>query len=388
MSGTETGPDTRPDTGPATGPGPVLILNTGSSTFKWALLSDDEKFVGTGSEPWEGPDALTRKTQIVAKLHSLPPCRAVGHRMVHGATVFRDSVVVDDSVRRELEELLPLDPIHMRPALCALDAAREAFPYVPHIAAFDTAFHRTQSDATSGYALPAEWVQRWGLRRFGFHGLSVSWSVEWVRANVKPFPRRMIVAHLGSGCSITAVLEGRSVDNSMGFTPLEGLMMGTRSGSVDAGLLFHLQARHGMAATEIEDALTHRSGLLGVSGVAGDIRQVLEAADAGNANARLAHEMFVVYARRGVGAAAGVLCGVDAIVFTGGIGEHQPRIRREICEAFPGAQIDDAANEEGAEGAISVAASPVKVLVVRAREDLVLLREVRRLAPERARPVR
>ena len=170
--------------------------------------------------------------------------------------------------------------------------------------------------------------------------------------------------------------------------------MGTRSGSVDAGLLFHLQARHGLSATDIEDALTHRSGLLGVSGVAADIRQVLEAADSGNASARLAHEMFVVYAKRGVGAAAGILSGVDAIAFTGGIGEHQPRIRREICEAFPGARIDDAANaganegasEGSAGGVISVASSPVKVFVVRAREDLVLLREVRRLAPERGRP--
>jgi acetate kinase len=369
------------DTGPAAGLPPVLILNTGSSTFKWALLSDDERFLGTGSEPWDGADALTRKTQIVAKLHSLPPCRAVGHRMVHGGTVFRDSVVVDDEVRHRLEELLPLDPLHMRPALCALDAARDAFPDVPHVAAFDTAFHRTMGEAASGYALPAEWVQRWGLRRFGFHGLSVSWSVEWVRANVKPFPRRMIVAHLGSGCSITAVLDGRSIDNSMGFSPLEGIMMGTRSGSVDAGLLFHLQTRHGVPVAEIEDALTHRSGLLGVSGVANDMRHVLEAADAGNKDARLAHEMFVVYAKRGIGAAAGVLGGVDTIVFTGGIGEHQPRIRREICDAIPGTQIDDGANEEAPEGTISVAASPVRVIVVRAREDLVLLREVRRLAP-------
>jgi len=372
------------DTGPAAGPRPILILNTGSATFKWALLSDDERFIGTGSETWAGSDALTRKTQIVAKLHSLPPCRAVGHRVVHGGTVFRDSILVDDDVRQRLEELLPLDALHMRPALCALDAARDAFPDVPHVAAFDTAFHRTMSEAASGYALPAEWVKRWGLRRFGFHGLSVSWSVEWLRANVKPFPRRLIVAHLGSGCSITAVLEGRSIDNSMGFTPLEGIMMGTRSGSVDAGLLFHLQTSHALSVADIEDALTNRSGLLGVSGVSGDIRQVLEAADAGNADARLAVEMFVVYARRGMGAAAGVLGGVDAIVFTGGIGEHQPRIRREICAAFPDARIDDAANEAGSEGAISVAASPVKVMVVRAREDLVLLREVRRLAPERA----
>jgi acetate kinase len=359
---------------------PILVLNTGSSTFKWALLSDDERFLGTGSESWEADDALTRKTQIVAKLHSLPPCRAVGHRMVHGGTVFRDSVRIDDDVRRELEALLPLDPIHMHPALCALDAAREAFPSALHVAAFDTAFHRSMSAAAYGYAVPNEWTQRWGVRRFGFHGLSVSWSVSWVRDHVQPFPKRLIVAHLGSGCSITAVLDGRSVDTSMGFTPLEGLMMGTRSGSVDAGLLFHLQAQRGLTVPDIEDALTHRSGLLGVSGVASDIRQVLEAADAGNTNAKLAYDMFVIYARRGVGAAAGVLGGADAIVFTGGIGEHQARARRDICAALPDVRIDESANAGDPEGLISAPGSPAKAFVVRAREDLILLREVRRLS--------
>ena len=248
----------------ASDPRPILILNTGSSTFKWALLSEDERFLGTGSEAWEADDALTRKTQIEAKLHSLPPCRAVGHRVVHGGSVFRDSVVVDETVRRELEALLTLDLLHMRPALSALDAARDAFPDALHVAGFDTAFHGTLSDAACGYAIPQEWTQRWGLRRFGFHGLSVSWSVDWVRKNVDPFPRRLIVAHLGSGCSVTAVLDGRSVDTSMGFTPLEGLMMGTRSGSVDPGLLIHVQAHHGVTALDLEDALTNRSGLLGV----------------------------------------------------------------------------------------------------------------------------
>jgi acetate kinase len=175
------------------------------------------------------------------------------------------------------------------------------------------------------------------------------------------------------------VLDGRSVDNSMGFTPLEGLMMGTRAGSVDPGLLFHLQAQRGLTAADIEDALTHRSGLLGVSGVASDMRQVLEAADSGNANAKLAYDMFVLYARRGVGAAAGVLGGADALVFTGGVGEHQPRVRREISVALPDVRIDDSVNAGDPEGPISAPGSAAKVLVVRAREDLILLREVRRL---------
>ena len=154
----------------ANDPRPFLILNTGSSTFKWALLDGEEKFVGTGTEEWAADDALSRKTQIEAKLGALPPCQAVGHRIVHGGAEFRDSVVVDDAVRQQLYDLVSLDPLHMRPAMCALDAARDAFPDALHVAAFDTAFHSTLSEAAAGYALPAEWSQRWGLRRFGFHG--------------------------------------------------------------------------------------------------------------------------------------------------------------------------------------------------------------------------
>jgi len=363
-------------------PLPVLILNTGSSTFKWALLSDDEQFLGTGSEEWEAEDALTRKAQIETTLRALPPCRAVGHRIVHGGLTFQDSVVIDDVVRRELETLLTLDLLHMRPALCALDAARDAFPHALHVAAFDTAFHRTLSKAAAGYALPTEWTQRWGLRRFGFHGLSVSWSVDWARQNLQPFPRRLVVAHLGSGCSVTAVLDGRSVDTSMGFTPLEGLMMGTRAGSVDPGLLLHLQTHLGVTALELEDVLTNQSGLLGVSGVSADMREVLKAADGGNSNAWLAYDRFIFCARRAVGAAAGVLGGIDALVFTGGIGEHSPRVRRDIAAAFEGLEID--ASADGDEGLISSSRSPVRAAVVKAREDLVLLREVRRFSTIRA----
>lgn len=356
---------------------PVLILNTGSSTFKWALLTDDEQFVGTGTEEWQADDALTRKAQIEARLRGIPPCRAVGHRIVHGGLTFQDSVVIDDTVRRELESLLTLDLLHMRPALCALDAARDAFPEALHVAAFDTAFHRTLSKAAAGYALPTEWTQRWGLRRFGFHGLSVSWSVDWARQHLQPFPRRLVVAHLGSGCSVTAVLDGRSIDTSMGFTPLEGLMMGTRAGSVDPGLLMHLQTHLGVTALELEDVLTNRSGLLGVSGISADMREVQKAAEQGNSNAWLAYDRFIFSARRAVGAAAGVLGGIDALVFTGGIGEHNPRVRQDIAAAFEGLEI--AASADADEGLISSAGSRVHAAVVKAREDLVLLREVRRL---------
>jgi acetate kinase len=359
---------------------PILIVNTGSSTFKWALFSDeDEHYIDGGTEEWGAEDALTRKAQIEERLRALPPCRAVGHRVVHGGTVFDKSIVIDDAARHELELLVPLDALHMRPAMVGLDAALAAFPNARQIAAFDTAFHRTMSEAAAGYALPAEWTQKWSLQRFGFHGLSIAWSVDWVRRKHGAVPARMIVAHLGSGCSVTALSDGRSVDTTMGFTPLDGLMMATRAGALDPGLLLHLELRCGVSAQILEDTLARGSGLLGVSGISGDLRKVITAADEGNAAAKLAYDRFILYARRGVGAMAGALGGADMLIFTGGIGEHHPRVRRDIAKALGSDLIDPARNESTEEGTISDGTSPVQVLVVRAREDLVLLHEVQQL---------
>jgi acetate kinase len=360
---------------------PILIVNTGSSTFKWALFADADTAepISHGGEEWIAGDALTRRHQIEATLKTLPPCRAVGHRVVHGGSVFRDSVLIDDAARGELEGLLALDALHMRPALCGIDAAREAFPDAPQFAAFDTAFHRTLSEAAAGYGLPAEWSGKWGLRRYGFHGLSVAWSIDWARRKSGALPARVLVAHLGSGCSVTAVRDGESVDTTMGFTPLEGLMMGTRSGSVDPGLLIHLQARCGVSIIELEDTLNNQSGLLGVSGVSGDLRKVIAAAASGNESAQLAYDRFIVHARRGVGAMAGALGGADLLIFTGGIGEHEPRVRRDVAAALGSGLIDERRNERGEEGVISAVSSPVTVLTIRAREEVVVLREVLRL---------
>ena len=363
---------------------PILIVNTGSSTFKWALFAEADRAepISHGGEEWSAEDALTRRHQIEATLKTLPPCRAVGHRVVHGGSVFRDSVLIDDDARRELDGLLALDALHMRPALCGIDAAREAFPDAPQVAAFDTAFHRTLSEAAAGYGLPSEWTDKWGLRRYGFHGLSVAWSIDWVWRNLGRLPARVLVAHLGSGCSVTAVRDGKSVDTTMGFTPLEGLMMGTRAGSVDPGLLIHLQARCGVSLIELEDTLTNKSGLLGVSAVSGDLRKVIAAADSGNESAKLAYDRFILNARRGVGAMAGSLGGTDMLIFTGGIGEHEPHVRREVAAALGAELIDKRRNEAGNEGVISRASSPVTVLTIHAREDVVVLREVLRLLGE------
>lgn len=363
-------------------PRPVLILNTGSSTFKWALLSDDEQFLGTGSEAWEAEDALTRKAQIEAKLRAIPPCRAVGHRIVHGGLAFEDSVVIDDAVRRELEGLLTLDLLHMRPALCALDAARDAFPQALHVAAFDTAFHRTLSKAAAGYALPTEWTQRWGLRRFGFHGLSVSWSVDWARRHLQPFPRRLIVAHLGSGCSVTAVLDGRSVDTSMGFTPLEGLMMGTRSGSVDPSILLHVQQHHGLTTAQLEHALNHESGLFGVSSISADMREVLAAAESGNEQAKISLAIYAHRVRQAIGALTVTMGGIDALVFTAGVGEHASQIRTNICQGLDclGLELDAEANAKCKPDAdVACFNSRGRILVIATREDLTMLDEVGRV---------
>jgi acetate kinase len=363
----------------------VLVLNAGSATLKWTLLDGEARTVlQAESAEWRSPDLAARAEQVRATLRAVPAFDAVGHRVVHGRR-FSQATLVDRAVRDDLEALAALDDLHMRPALAGIDAVTAAFPAAPQVAAFDTAFHTTLSDAAAGYALPHEWSERWGLRRFGFHGLSVAWAVERAEALLRRVPPRLIVCHLGSGCSITAVAEGRSIDTSMGFTPLDGVMMGTRSGSVDPGLLLHVLQRCGVSVAELEDVLERRAGLLGVSGVSGDLRRVLAAADEGVPRAQLAYAQFVWTLRRAVGAMAGVLDGVDAIVFTGGIGEQSARVREEVSASlgFAGLRLaPGGAMGEGGDGdrIISTPGSSVAVLVVHAREDLVILGEVLRLA--------
>jgi acetate kinase len=322
---------------------------------------------------------------VLERLRSLPTPDAIGHRLVHGGLRFRETVRLDDATRKALADLAEIDPLHTGKALELIEAAVEAFPDLPQIAAFDTTFHATIPEAAAVYAIPYEWTREWGLRRLGFHGLSVAYAVRRAGEILGKGPSRMIVCHLGSGCSVTAVENGRSVDTTMGFTPLEGVMMGTRSGSVDPGLLLYLERQHGQDAAGLEDALNQRSGLLGVSGISGDLRKVLEAADAGNDRAKLAYGIFVHTLRRAVGAMSGVLGGVDALVFTGGIGEHSARVRQDVAAAlaFSGLTLDEAKNgagiSEDPDAEISAAGAAVRALVITAREDLSVLAEVRRL---------
>jgi acetate kinase len=294
---------------------------------------------------------------------------AVAHRVVHGGDL-REPVLVDDAFLARLEQLVELAPLHNRPALEAITEARKALPGVPHIAVFDTAFHATIPAAAATYALPAEW--RRDVRRYGFHGLSVQWASE--RVGVP----RLVVCHLGGGSSVTAVREGRSVDTTMGFTPLEGVPMTTRPGSVDPGALLYL-LRQGVPVAELDDALEHRSGLLALSGRSGDVRE-LERSD--DAAAAFALEVFAYRVATAVGAMAVALGGLDALVFTAGIGEHSARVRRDVCAPlrFLGVELDPARNEAAsADAEVASPASRTRVVVVRAREELVAARLARTL---------
>jgi acetate kinase len=284
----------------------VLVVNAGSTSLKLSVVGEDD-----ASEPVESLAAAPRGVGAVA------------HRVVHGGAHFREPVVIDTGVEGELAALVELAPLHNAPALAALAEARRALPDVPHVAVFDTAFHATIPDFASTYAVPARWREEWGIRRYGFHGLSVQWAAEQV-----PEPR-LVVCHLGGGCSVTAVRDGRSVDTTMGFSPLEGVPMATRSGSIDPEVVVHLLRTGKLGLDEIEGALERESGLLGLSGVSARVEE-LEASDA--PAARLALDVFSYRVACAVAAMTAALGGLDALVFTGGVGEHSARVRDDVCE--------------------------------------------------------
>jgi acetate kinase len=293
----------------------------------------------------------------------------VAHRVVHGGEL-REPTRIDDELEARLRELVELAPLHNAPAVEAIAQARQALPDLPHVAVFDTAFHATIPRFASTYALPEEWRRE--IRRYGFHGLSVQWSTEQVRVP------RLVVCHLGGGCSVTAVRDGRSIDTTMGFTPLEGVPMATRPGSVDPGALLYLLRRE-VALAELDDAIEHRSGLLALSGTSGDVAELERSADPA---AAFALQVLAYRVAAAVGAMAVSLGGLDALVFTAGIGEHSARVRREICAhlGFLGVELDDGRNDRAEPDAdIAVDGSAVRVVVIHAREELVAARAARAL---------
>jgi acetate kinase len=381
----------------ATGPGPdsdvgvrVLVLNPGSSSLKVSVLEPPgRELLVSAALDWgadatrssapasAGPAVAAAVDAAGVSMHSID---AVGYRVVHGGTRFSKPTVIDDSAIEAIEDLATFAPLHNRIAAQTIREFRATLPSIPHVATFDTAFHASLPPAGYHYPVPREWFQSWGVRRFGFHGLSVAWSVERAAELLdRPIDDlRLVVAHLGSGCSVTAVDSGRSVDTSMGMTPLEGLMMGSRAGSIDPGVMLDLLRRQRITHGQLADALDHGSGLLGVSGRSADVRELLAAEAEGDEPAALALELFIRRAAAGIAASATVLPRIDAVVFTGGIGEHSGPIRHRIVRHLAvlgvGA-ISDALVES--DGVLGERDGGPLVLRIEAREDVVVAGSVR-----------
>ena len=364
----------------------ILTINAGSSTLKAAVYDDQAETRLAAATIERVPDAHAFEDALRALEAGAPgsidAVRAVGHRVVHGGAELLESTIVTPHVRTTIERVTELAPLHNRPALAALELATDRFPGVPHVAAFDTAFFADMPERAVVYPVPWEWRAGWGVRRFGFHGLSHAYASERAAAllgtaETKP---NVVVLHLGNGCSGSAIVAGKPVATTMGFTPMEGLMMGTRSGSTDPGILIHM-LRSGVSVDAIDEQLNHDSGLLGTSGVSSDYREVLDAARSGNPRARLALDLFADRARAAVGAFATAMGGLHALVFTAGIGENSPAMRAAIVEKleFMGLEIDEEKNERGEED-ITRRAQGVRTFVIPAREDLMVARETLRTA--------
>ena len=356
----------------------ILVVNSGSSTLKLSVVRGERAIAG---EVLAGPQP---EGALPAALDRLPPADAIGHRVVHGGDRFVAPVRLDAAVTVALRALTPLAPLHQPKALAAADAVARLRPGVHAVACFDTAFHATLSAAARTYALPREWNERFGLRRFGFHGLSHAYAARRAGELLGGSDLRVVTCHLGAGASLAAVRGGRSLDTTMGFTPAEGLVMATRPGSVDPGLLAWLVTEGGLGARELADALEHRSGLAGLAGT-GDMRELLARDDAA---AQLALGVYVHRLRREIAAMAASMNGLDALVFTGGVGEHAPTLRAAAAAGlgFLGAALDEEANAAAQGDAdISARASRVRTLVLTAREDVEVARQVRSVlaAPSR-----
>jgi acetate kinase len=357
----------------------VLVVNAGSSSLKLRTLGDAVEPIASADLPVERGEI--DEGAVRARLSEMPAPDAVGHRIVHGGERFTAPVRLDAEVEASLRELTDLAPLHQPKSLAALDAVNAVLPDIPAVACFDTAFHGTLPDAAFTYALPSSWRDRFGVRRFGFHGLSHAYASRRAEELLGRVDLRLVTCHLGAGASLAAVRNRRSIDTTMGFTPLEGLVMATRSGSVDPGLLLWLLERGAMTEPELGAALENEAGLAGLAGTA-DMREVLARADAGRPEARLALDVYVHRLRTSIGAMAAALGGLDALVFTGGVGERSAAVRALACEGleFLGVGLDPERNAGvSADAAIGTPGAAAAVLVVEAREDLEIAAEVRQV---------
>jgi acetate kinase len=350
----------------------VLVVNAGSSSLKLRVLDDGDEVVATADLP--APRGTADAAALERAVAALGNVDAAGHRIVHGGTLYREPVLVTEEVRRGMGSLAGLAPLHQPKSLAALDAVTGVLPDVPAVACFDTAFHATISDAAATFALPGQWRARWALRRYGFHGLSHGYVARRAAELLPGVPRlRIVSCHLGAGASLAAIRDGKSADTTMGFTPLDGLVMATRSGSVDPGLVLWLEEHERMPPAELAAALEQRSGLSGLAGTP-DMREVLSRAASGEPRAVLAREVYLHRLRASIAAMAAAMDGLDALVFTGGVGENSPEIRARAADglSFLGIRIDGRRNAgpgDAADYAIDSGDSRVRALVIAARED-------------------
>jgi acetate kinase len=371
----------------------VLVINSGSSSLKYRLIEPNSgksladgnvERIGEPSSPVADHDAALRLAfdRLAESDIDLKTCGlvAVGHRMVHGGMTFYRPTVVDDAVIDKLAELGPLAPLHNPPAICGVEVARRMLPDVPHVAVFDTAFFHDLPAAAATYAIDRELAEKWRIRRYGFHGTSHRYVSEQAAAflGCPVGELNQIVLHLGNGASASAIAAGRPVDTSMGLTPLEGLVMGTRSGDIDPGIIGYLCRAAQMSIDDIESMLNQRSGLLGLAGEL-DFRRLQEMIEAGDRAARLAYDVFCHRLRKYVGAYLAVLGGADVVSFTAGIGEHVAAVRRDALTGLAalGIEIDEQRNTQSAKGArrISTETSRTAVLVIPTNEELAIARE-------------
>ena len=358
------------------------MVNAGSSSVKLRIVDSDDQLVKSTDL---GPPDDGLAAQLGDFLQDAAAFDVVGHRVVHGGTRFTGAVLVDAGVRAALDGLNELAPLHNPPALVGIDAVARLVVGVPQVACFDTAFHASLPPAATTYAVPADWVARWGIRRYGFHGISCAWASRRVAELFDcPLDRlRLVVCHLGAGASATAISGGRSADTTMGFTPLEGLVMATRCGDLDPGALLFALGR-GLDAIEAGDDLERRAGLLGISGgTSSDMRQLLAHRAAGDQAARLAVEVYLHRLRAKIAAMMAATAGTDALVFTGGVGEGSAVIRAEVCDGLEwlGVTVDHDANDavKVVDAEISTDGAPVRTVVIHAREELQIAHECRQL---------
>jgi acetate kinase len=355
----------------------VLVVNVGSSSVKLRLLDAGDEVVSAIDLPATDPAAA-----IADEVRAASP-DAVGHRFVHGGPELQEASVVDERVCELIRAAGELAPLHNPPALAALDAAMTAAPEVPNVACFDTAFHARLPPGAALYALPRDLTERYRIRRYGFHGLSFAYATrraaQMLGRSVADL--RLVVCHLGAGASAAAIAGGRSVDTTMGFTPLEGLVMARRSGTVDPGLILWLERHAGLEAGELERIFEHESGLAGLAGGTGDMREIVAAADGGDSVARTALEVYVHRLRAAIAAMSAAVGGPEALVFTGGVGEGSDRVRTLACEGlgYMGVGVRSTGHEEPPTRDVDVTAegAAVGTLVIQAREDLQVAAETR-----------